>query len=125
LGKKKKISSKGQPASFEQALAEVEEIVHDLEEGKIGLADALQRYEQGVQLLKDCYQLLEKAERRIQLLSGVDEEGNPVVEPFADEGDASLDDKSRARARRRSSAGQPAKSRPSTRSEVDGGQSLF
>jgi exodeoxyribonuclease VII small subunit len=125
LGKKKKTTSTGRPASFEEALAEVEKIVHDLEEGKIGLADALGRYEQGVQLLKDCYQLLEKAERRIQLLSGVDADGNPVVEPFEDAGEASLDDKTRSRAKRRSGAGRSTKSRGSTRPEVDGGESLF
>ncbi|NIP87144.1 MAG: exodeoxyribonuclease VII small subunit [Planctomycetales bacterium] len=125
MGKTKKTSGKGRPASFEQALAEVEKIVHDLEAGKIGLAEALGRYEQGVQLLKDCYQLLEKAERRIELLSGVDAEGNPVVEPFGEEGESSLEAKSRARARRRSTAeggGKPHRSAPS---DVDGGQSLF
>ena len=63
--------------SFEEALAELDAIVHDLEEGQTGLAEALARYEQGVGLLKRCYGLLERAERRIELLTGIDAQGNP------------------------------------------------
>ena len=68
--------------SFEEALASLEQIVHDLEDGKLGLAESLSRYEQGVSLLKQCHQLLERAERRIELLTGVDAAGNPVTEVF-------------------------------------------
>ena len=89
--------------SFEEALVQLESIVGELENGKIGLADALQRYEAGVKLLKNCYQLLEKAERRIELLSGVDADGNPVVADFDDDTSESLDEKASARARRRTS----------------------
>ena len=35
------------PPTFEQALAELERIVRELEDGAIGLEDALSRYEQG------------------------------------------------------------------------------
>ncbi|NIP85190.1 MAG: exodeoxyribonuclease VII small subunit [Planctomycetales bacterium] len=121
MAKKKKTSRKSRPASFEEALAELEQIVHDLEEGQIGLADALGRYEQGVQLLQECYQLLEKAERRIQLLSGVDADGNPLVEPFEEAGDAP----SQSGARRRAAGGSAGRSRSASRAEMDGGPSLF
>ena len=52
------------PSNFEEALTQLETIVHALEDGQIGLADALGRYEEGVKLLKQCYGLLEKTERR-------------------------------------------------------------
>jgi exodeoxyribonuclease VII small subunit len=68
--------------SFEQALAELERIVHDLEDGRTGLEDALSRYEQGVALLKRCYGQLQQAEQRINELVGVDAAGNPVTRPF-------------------------------------------
>jgi exodeoxyribonuclease VII small subunit len=71
--------------SFEEALASLEQIVHDLEEGKFGLAESLTRYEGGVKLLKQCFGLLENAERKIELLTGVDAAGNPVTQPFDDE----------------------------------------
>jgi exodeoxyribonuclease VII small subunit len=68
--------------SFEQSLKRLEEVVHLLEEGKIGLNEALACYEEGVKLLRQSYDLLERAERRIELLTGVDAEGNPIAEPF-------------------------------------------
>lgn len=90
------------PPSFEQALVQLEQIVRQLEDGEIGLAESLSHYEQGVKLLKQCYGLLERAERRIELVSGLDAEGNPVVAPFDDESTLALEEKSQPRSRRRS-----------------------
>lgn len=68
--------------TFEQALVELEKIVRDLEDGKIGLDDSLKRYEQGVALLKSCYGQLRQAEQKILELIGVDENGEPRTRPF-------------------------------------------
>ncbi|HEY2826774.1 MAG TPA: exodeoxyribonuclease VII small subunit [Pirellulales bacterium] len=78
-------SSTAEPVSFEQALTVLEQIVHDLEEGRLGLAESLARYEEGVKLLRQCHGLLEQAERRIELVTGMDASGKPVTEPFDDE----------------------------------------
>lgn len=67
---------------FEQALAELDAIVRELEEGQTGLEQALARYEQGVSLLKHCYGQLRDAEQRIVLLSGEDDQGRPVTSLF-------------------------------------------
>jgi len=67
---------------FERSLQELESIVHDLEDGQLGLADALGRYEQGIKHLKRCYKLLEAAERKIELLTGVTDDGTAITEPF-------------------------------------------
>ena len=64
-----------EPLSFEQALARLERIVAQLEEGQLGLDDSLAQYEQGIKYLKQCYRQLERAERKIELLAGVDEQG--------------------------------------------------
>jgi exodeoxyribonuclease VII small subunit len=77
--------------SFEEALKRLEEIVHLLEEGEIGLDEALARYEEGVKLLRQAYDLLGRAERRIELLSGVDAEGSPIAQPFDDQATLSPD----------------------------------
>jgi exodeoxyribonuclease VII small subunit len=75
--------------SFEAALASLEAIVHDLEDGDLGLAEALARYEAGIKHLRHCYDLLEQAERKIELLTGIDSEGRAKTVPFAeDEPDA-------------------------------------
>ncbi|MEM9351649.1 MAG: exodeoxyribonuclease VII small subunit [Planctomycetota bacterium] len=98
----KKKAAKRKPLTFEQSLERLEEIVAGLEGGRLPLADSLQKYEEGVSHLKACYEQLELAERRIEKVSGVDKDGRPVTEPFADDGDAPLERKSAARSRRRS-----------------------
>lgn len=87
--------------TFEQGLAELEAIVRHLEEGEAPLAQALGDYESGVRLLKHCYGLLESAERRIELLRGLDADGQPIVEAL-DDAALSLEEKAQARSRRRS-----------------------
>ena len=42
----------GDSLTFEESLAELDRIVRELEDGKLGLEDALCRYETGVGLLK-------------------------------------------------------------------------
>jgi len=74
--------SPNQNLTFEQSLAELDQIVRDLEDGQLGLEDALNRYEAGVGLLKRCYAQLRQAEQRILLLTGSDAEGRPLTQPF-------------------------------------------
>jgi exodeoxyribonuclease VII small subunit len=101
-----------QVPSFEAALVQLETIVHQLEDGEIGLAEALNRYETGVTLLKQCYALLEKAERRIELLCGFDAQGNPVTQPLDDAPSFAEDPTASTRKARRSSAGSKPSRRP-------------
>lgn len=103
------MSKAEQPAalSFEAALVSLEEIVSELEEGQVGLAESLSRYEQGVKLLKQCYELLQHAERRIELLSCIGSAGEAITEPF-EEGPQTLEEKAQNRSQRRSRA-KPAK----------------
>jgi exodeoxyribonuclease VII small subunit len=67
---------------FEVALVRIEKIVADLERGEPSLGAALGKYEDGVKLLRQCYQLLEEAEHSVALLTGIDDEGNPLTTPF-------------------------------------------
>jgi exodeoxyribonuclease VII small subunit len=68
--------------SFEESLGQLEAVVHDLEEGGLGLEEALARYEEGVRHLRRCYRALRHAERKIELLAGIDAEGEPITEPL-------------------------------------------
>lgn len=70
------------PQSFESALAVLQQIVHELEEGNLGLEASLARFEEGVRLLRSCHQILEQAEQRIEILTGIDAAGNPQLAPF-------------------------------------------
>lgn len=55
--------------TFEQAMENLEKIVERIESGKIGLAESITEYEQGVKLIKQCRTILEAAEKKIQLLA--------------------------------------------------------
>lgn len=68
--------------SFEEALADLERIVRRLEDGSATLDESIALYERGVTLLKECQGRLRHAEQRIVLLTGVDEEGKPLTQPF-------------------------------------------
>ena len=92
--------------TFEQALAAIESIVRELEEGQLGLDDSLARYERGVKLLRRCHEQLRQAERRIELLAGIDAAGNPIAAPLDDTA-LSLEEKARQRGKRRSAAAPP------------------
>jgi exodeoxyribonuclease VII small subunit len=53
---------------FEAALTELEEIVQDMEGGRLPLEESLEAYRRGAELLKHCQQQLADAERKIQVL---------------------------------------------------------
>ena len=111
--------------SFEEALESLEAIVHELEDGQIGLADALARYEQGVKLLKQCFHLLEGAERKIELLSGFDAAGNPITERFDDQSSLERTEKGAAGSRRRSGPKTVDEATPNDPTSVDSPRGLF
>ena len=56
------------PVSFEQSLKKLEEAVHKLEDGSLGLDDALKAFEQGIQWSRQCHQRLVEAEKRVEIL---------------------------------------------------------
>ncbi len=62
----KNMSEKG--ASFEQAIAELEEIVKKLEKGELTLEDSINCFQRGVELTKFCNKKLDEAERSITIL---------------------------------------------------------
>ncbi len=89
-----------EPLRFEDALERLEEIVHSLEEGDIGLNESLERYEEGIKLLRQSYELLQRAERRIEILSGIDADGNPITQPFDDTATIDQEEPGKRRSRR-------------------------
>jgi exodeoxyribonuclease VII small subunit len=57
------------PKSFEDALAELEQILSEIEGGEVGLEQSLSKYERGSFLIQHCRTILGKAEKQIELLS--------------------------------------------------------
>ena len=67
--------------SFEQALAELETIVRDLETGKAALADSIGAYERGIALKNHCEKKLKEAQSKIEKIT-LAADGTPGTEPF-------------------------------------------
>ena len=54
---------------FEDALSELEKIVKELEEGKVELDGAIERYERGAALKRHCEAKLAEAQARIEKIT--------------------------------------------------------
>ncbi len=56
------------PKNFEQAIEELEIIVSQIENNDIALDAALEKYQQGIALIKLCQTKLTEAEQQIKIL---------------------------------------------------------
>lgn len=54
--------------SFEAALAELEQVVADMESGKLPLEESLAAYQRGAELLRQCRVRLEDAQQQVRIL---------------------------------------------------------
>ena len=54
---------------LEKAIAQLDAILAEMEDGKLPLDGLISRYEQGVKLVKLCQEQLKQAERRIQIVT--------------------------------------------------------
>lgn len=63
--------------TFEQALARLEAIVSEMENGTAELDSLLSLFEEGVSLVKQCKKDLDTAERKIKLVTSSGEEAFP------------------------------------------------
>ncbi|HEB83137.1 MAG TPA: exodeoxyribonuclease VII small subunit [Gammaproteobacteria bacterium] len=54
--------------NFEKALAELETLVEEMEQGELSLEESLKRFEKGIALSSECQQALQNAELKIKQL---------------------------------------------------------
>lgn len=55
--------------TFETALATLEQIVSQIESGDVSLEESIEKYAEGMKLIETCRGILDKAEKKIQLLA--------------------------------------------------------
>lgn len=55
--------------TFETAVKKLEEIVKLMESGDLNLEDALKKYEEGMKTANHCLDLLDKTEKKIEMLT--------------------------------------------------------
>ena len=53
---------------FEEAIETLETIVGQMEDGKIGLDDSLNKYEEAMKLIQVCQDKLSQAEKKIEII---------------------------------------------------------
>jgi|AP3Bu8745761321_1050154.scaffolds.fasta_scaffold54064_1 exodeoxyribonuclease VII small subunit len=68
------------PPAFEQSLAQLEQLVGQLESGDLPLDAALRTFEQGVRLTRECQVALSAAQQKVQLL--MQRDGSAVITDF-------------------------------------------
>ena len=66
--------------NFEKALAELEKLVEEMEQGNLSLEESLKRFEKGIALTSDCQEALQKAELKVQEL--VEKNGKVLEKDF-------------------------------------------
>jgi len=54
--------------SFETAMADLEQLVADMESGKLSLEDSLAAYKRGAELMTFCRTRLEEAQQQVRVL---------------------------------------------------------
>jgi len=66
--------------SFEQAVAELEQIINALEQGELPLKDSLKQFERAVSLSRLSQQKLQAAEQKVEML--LQQRNGETLEPF-------------------------------------------
>jgi exodeoxyribonuclease VII small subunit len=73
------------PATFEEAMAELQQLVSQMEAGELALEASIAAYKRGSELVKYCLSQLDKVDSQVKILEG------EMLKPFAvdsDEGEA-------------------------------------
>lgn len=76
--------------TFETALARLEEITKDLENGELSLENSLKKFDEGIKLADFCNQKLTEAKAKVEIL--LNKDGELKTAPFkeADSGNKEL-----------------------------------
>jgi len=64
--KKKKSDT---PFDFEKSLSDLEQLVADMESGDLSLEESLKKFENGIQLIRNCQGALNEAEQKVEILT--------------------------------------------------------
>lgn len=69
--------------TFEEKLKQLENIVQELESGKLNLEESVKTFEFGMKLSKECNEMLQNAEKKINIL--INTENGMTEESFVQE----------------------------------------
>lgn len=66
--------------NFEEAIKKLENIVSELEKGNLNLDESVEKFEEGINISKQCNEILQTAEKRISIL--LEKNGEIIEEEF-------------------------------------------
>lgn len=75
----------GNKINLEKSLAELEQLVEELESGDLPLEKAMKKFEEGIKLTRGCQTALKDAEQKVSILmksAGGDELTDDMLEDF-------------------------------------------
>lgn len=70
-------------SNFEDNMENLEKIVIELEKGELNLDDSISKFEEGINISKECNKILEEAEKKITIL--LEKDGEIKEENFSAE----------------------------------------
>jgi exodeoxyribonuclease VII small subunit len=82
----KKLVPDSAPLSFEESMAELEQLVAQMEAGELPLEASVAAYKRGSELVKYCSMQLEKVEGQVKILEG------EMLKPFVAESPSEADE---------------------------------
>lgn len=68
---------------LEAALAELEKLINEMEKGGISLEKSLEYFERGINLTRQCQEVLQAAEQKVQIL--LNKNGQDELQSYKDE----------------------------------------
>ena len=68
LGRLSRTMSSKKPHNLEKSLADLESLVDELESGDLPLEKAMQKFEEGIKLTRQCQASLREAEQKVEIL---------------------------------------------------------
>lgn len=80
-------SSAEHPASLEQSLGTLEQLVERMESGELTMEESLEAFEQGIRLTRACQRALDQAEQKVRILLEQSPEGTPEAFQQDDDSD--------------------------------------
>ena len=66
--KKKQTKDMTTNITIEEQLMKIQEIAAELEDGSLGLEEALEKYEEGVRLVRGCAGQIDRVQKRIKVI---------------------------------------------------------
>ncbi len=72
--------------NLEKSLADLEDLVEELESGDLPLEKAMKKFEEGIKLTRSCQKALKDAEQKVEIL--LKSAGGEALEDFDVEGDS-------------------------------------